>query len=115
MRKGSSGQDLNEGKSVLSKLEKYKYPLIMLVFGLGLLMLPGNSVKDDSLTGDTLLQQVLTCSSGVGKAQVISSENGVVIVCQGAENAQVRLDIIRAVGSYTGFGSDKITILKMAE
>ena len=46
---------------------------------------------------------------------MIVSENGVVVVCRGAEDAKVRLDIIRAIGSYTGFGSDKITVLKMAD
>jgi hypothetical protein len=43
------------------------------------------------------------------------SDNGVVVVCDGAENAKVRLDIIRAISSYTGFTSGKITILKMAD
>ena len=33
----------------------------------------------------------------------------------GAENAAVKLDIIRAISSYTGFGSDRITILKLAD
>ena len=47
--------------------------------------------------------------------ELLISESGVVVVCQGAENARVRLDIIRAVSSYTGFTSDKITILKMAD
>ena len=52
---------------------------------------------------------------GVGEAQVIISDNGVVVVCRGAENAAVRLDIIRAISAYTGFGSDRITILKLAD
>lgn len=97
-------------------LEKYKYPLIILILGLVLLLLPsgaGSGLEADS--GDYLLQQVLACSKGVGDARLISSENGVVIVCEGANDAAVRLEIIRAVGSYTGFGSDKITILKMVK
>ena len=38
----------------------------------------------------------------------------VIVVCEGAAKASVRLDILRAVYSYTGFGSDKVTILEFA-
>ena len=58
---------------------------------------------------------MLSSVEGVGEAQVIISDTGVVVVCRGAENAAVRLDIIKAIGSYTGFGSDRITILKLAD
>lgn len=38
---------------------------------------------------------------------------GAVVVCQGADRATVRLNIIQAVSSLTGLGSDKITVIKM--
>lgn len=38
---------------------------------------------------------------------------GAVVVCEGADRASVKLDIIRAVSSLTGLGSDKITVIKM--
>ncbi len=38
---------------------------------------------------------------------------GAVIVCQGAENAAVRLAVVEAVCKATGLGADKITVLKM--
>ena len=38
---------------------------------------------------------------------------GAVIVCQGAENAGVRLAVVEAVSKATGLGADKITVLKM--
>lgn len=38
---------------------------------------------------------------------------GAVILCQGADSAQVRLAIIQAVTSATGLSSDRITVLKM--
>lgn len=38
---------------------------------------------------------------------------GAVIVCQGADRAQVRLAIVEAVMGATGLTSDKITVLKM--
>lgn len=94
--------------------EKYKYPLIMLAVASLLLLVP--SKEEDigvSPREDIQLQDILSSSQGVGRAMMVISENGVVISCDGAGDAKVRLDILRAVGSYTGFGSDKITILKM--
>lgn len=38
---------------------------------------------------------------------------GAVIVCQGAENAAVRLAVVEAVCRATGLGADKISVLKM--
>lgn len=95
---------------------KYKYPLIILALGLLFLIFPSKqSANVVAESEDVLLQQILACSKGIGDARLISSENGVVVSCEGANNAQVRLDIIRAVSSYTGFSSDKITILKMVK
>lgn len=106
---------MSQVKDKIKKLDKFKYPLLILVLGLGLMLMPSGTKSPVSGETDALLQQVLSCSAGVGEARVIASEKGVVVVCQGAENAAVRLDIIRAVGSYTGLGSDKITVLKMAD
>lgn len=38
---------------------------------------------------------------------------GAVIVCQGADNMQVRLAVVEAVSKVTGLGADKISVLKM--
>lgn len=38
---------------------------------------------------------------------------GAIIVCQGADNLQVRLNIMEAVARITGLGMDKISVLKM--
>lgn len=38
---------------------------------------------------------------------------GAVILCQGADNAQVRLSIVEAVSNATGLSTDKISVLKM--
>lgn len=107
---------MDELNKKAATLEKFKYPLIVLIIGVLLMLIPG---KESSLSassdGENPLEIVLSRTSGVGRAEVIVSESGVVIVCDGADNAKVRLDIIRAVGSYTGFASDKITILKMTQ
>jgi stage III sporulation protein AG len=38
---------------------------------------------------------------------------GALIVAEGADNAQVRLDILKAVSGLTGLGTDKIAVTKM--
>lgn len=38
---------------------------------------------------------------------------GAIIVCQGADNASVRLSIVEAVSRATGLGADRISVLKM--
>ena len=95
-------------------LEKWKYPLVILLVGLMLMLLPASGKKHEEReeSAQEALAQLLSQAKGVGEAEVLISESGVVVVCAGASNAAVKLDIIRAVVSYTGFGSDKITILK---
>lgn len=38
---------------------------------------------------------------------------GAIVVCEGADSASVRLDIIQAVSKITGLGADNICVLKM--
>ena len=97
--------DKLKGKAEL--LGRFRYPFIILIAGVLLLLLPSGS--------SGLLAQVLSCSEGVGNARVLISDSGVVVVCEGAANPKVRLDIIRAVESYTCYSSDKITILRMTD
>ena len=105
---------MNKTKA-MDLLDKFKYPLLILVLGVILMLLPTGSAKSEEAEGDERIQQMLSSVEGVGEAQVIISDNGVVVVCRGAKNAAVRLDIIRAISAYTGFGSDRITILKLAD
>ncbi len=102
-------------ESLLKKLEQLKGPLLILAVGLLLLLMPGGKKQETETNGNTDLRSILSAAEGVGETQVLISENGVVIVCEGADDASVKLDILRAVGSYTGFGSDKITILRLVD
>ena len=106
-----------EHKTKLASIvPKLKLPLLILLIGLFLMLLPSGS-QDAALPEDPgeRMQEILSNTRGVGRAMVLISENGVVVACTGAEDPQVRLDIIRAIGSYTGFGSDRITVLKLAD
>ena len=107
---------MDELKKKLGRLEQFKYPLLVLLVGILLMLLPLSSPKAETEDrADRQLEQILACSRGVGEARVLLSDSGVVVVCRGADDAAVRLDMIRAIRSYTGFGSDKITILKLAD
>ena len=106
---------MNEWKEKIRKLEIYKYPLIILLIGAALMLFPTRKEEaGHSETVEQALEETLASSMGVGAIRILVSENGAVIVCEGADNPTVKLDILRAIGSYTGLGSDKITILKMS-
>ena len=103
-------------KAILKKLDAVKYPLLILAFGMLLMLLPsGRDSATPQENADTVLEQILSCSDGVGEARILISEAGVIVACEGAENPKVRLDILRAIGSYPGFGSERITILKLVK
>ena len=98
------------------QLNKLKFPLIFLVIGL-VLMLGSNQSKPEIEMNktDLLMGEVLSSVQNVGDCIVVISDQGVVIVCEGADKAKVRLEIIQAISSYTGYSSEKITILKMLD
>ena len=106
---------MSSWKNALRRLENLKYPFLILLLGAILMMKPGSAAAGRTEPEDPDLQTVLSCTQGVGEARVILSEHGVVVVCSGADDPQVSLEILQAVGAYTGFGSDRIKILKMAD
>lgn len=59
-------------------------------------------ITDSSRNQSPLITQVLS-----------PTYRGAVIVCQGAEDPQVKLAIVEAVGKATGLGADRISVLKM--
>lgn len=106
-------------EKIKKQIDKYKYPLLALFLGIVIMLVPteksGSEQADDTAAGDEArLETVLEKCEGVGEAKVLLSDNGAVIVCEGAENPEVRLSIVRAVEAYTGFSSDRIQVLKTA-
>lgn len=78
---------------------------------------------NDSITGqggETNHRQETVLISGAGReeAGLIRQKKaptylGAVIVCQGGDNASVRLAVVEAVRSATGLSTDRISVLKM--
>ncbi len=114
---------MSEGqKKIISKIGKYKYPLIVLLAGILLMLLPtGKSAKAaasadaPSTAQEERMEYVLSGVSGAGEMRVLLSDSGAVIVCAGADDANVRLGLTEAAKAFTGFGSDDITILKLTD
>ena len=51
--------------------------------------------------------------SGLVETVIPPSYRGAIVVCQGGDNALVKLAVIEAVGSVTGIPSSRITVWKM--
>ena len=103
------------GDKLKAQLNKFKYPLLALVLGLIIMLLPigeSSSRSVSSQTDEQRLAAVLQRCDGVGKENELLS--GAVIVCDGADDAAVRLSIIKAVEAFTGFSSDSIQVIKTA-
>ena len=116
-----------ELRSIATRLSKNKYVLLVLVLGLLLMLLPGarggrqTDEKSDSLPSSGIsliaeserIAEMLCSIDGVGRASVLISARGAVVVCDGADKASVRLDVTQAVMVYSGLGSDRIAVCKM--
>ncbi len=63
----------------------------------------------------------LTVTSGSNGQQpvvvgrIYPEYKGALIVCEGADNAEVNLRVLEAVASLTGLGTDKITVVPMSK
>lgn len=71
----------------------------------------GDSETEESRT--TVLIKADGSEAAVPVRTIYPICKGAVVVCQGADRASVVLDLIRAVSSVTGLGSDRITVIKM--
>lgn len=103
---------MKKGKLILADLKKYRILIIALLVGILFLAMPTHSKEISADTEDARFALALRQTEGVGNAEVLISESGVVIVCDGADNAEVKLTVIKAAEAYTGFTSDKIQVLK---
>lgn len=67
--------------------------------------------------GEVRVSTVLASSGSGTEAAVVAGRTapvyqGVVVVCDGADSARLRLEITQAVGALTGLSSDKIAVVK---
>ena len=98
-------------KTVLERIKSIKFPLLMLALGVVLMLLPSSPKAETSPAGSGL-DEILSLAEGVGDTRVLISDEGVIVVCEGADDPTVRWEVTEAVHAYTGFGAAQITILK---
>ena len=73
-----------------------------------------NGDTSSSSRGDTVtITDSERNENGLVRQQNPPKYMGAIVVCQGGDNATVRLAIIEAVSNVTGLGADKISVLKM--
>ena len=103
-------------KELWRKLSAFRYVLLVAAAGLLLLLWPsGQGSAPTTETGheeELRIAALLSKIEGVGDAQVLLSDSGAVIVCEGADSASVCLSITQAVKCYTGLGADEVKIFK---
>lgn len=99
------------------QIRKFKYPLLALVLGLAIMLMPigaGKTAAADAHSDEQRLEAVLNKCEGVGSVTVLLSEKGAVIVCAGADDPVTRFAVTKAAEAFTGLTSDRIQILKTA-
>ncbi len=75
--------------------------------------------EDRDSDGDSLRQETVIVTGAdreqTGLVQQVNppTYQGAIVVCKGADSAQVRLAIVEAVSRVTGLGADRISVLKM--
>ena len=67
----------------------------------------------DGRSDTVIIQDSSRGESGLVKRELAPVYRGAVIVCQGGDNASVRLSVIEAVANATGISSSRITVVKM--
>ena len=97
---------------------------IILAAGIILILLGGffgKSDESDESSAEEELAEICTMTEGVGRAHVVITygEEGevyaVAVLCDGAENPEVRARIVKLVGSLYGIGANRISVLKINE
>ncbi len=103
-------------EQILSKIEGAGQVSVMLSVKNGEQIL----FQEDKDSGGDSIRQDTVIVTGADREQsgLVQQVNpptylGAIVVCKGADRAQVRLAIVEAVSRVTGLGADQISVLKM--
>lgn len=121
-REGESefAYDLNrELQNILMQMEGVGEASVLITYDMSQEQIYQQDIKT-SVSGneeESEYQTVKLSQNGNDVPLVVRSKyptcRGVVVVCQGADRATVRLEIIRAVSDLTGLNSEHISVIKM--
>lgn len=102
-------------KKWLQRLSEFRYVLLVAAVGMLLLLWPKSASAAGSAAEEgeeARVAALLSQIEGVGDAKVLLSDEGAVVVCDGADSASVCLKVMQAVKCYTGLGADAVQIFK---
>lgn len=107
-------------ETVLSQMAGVGKAKVLLTLATGTSYQYQTDVQTHTKQEETEVQkETVLASDGAGKQSPIAvrttypTYQGALVLCQGADSAAVRLDVIDAVSDLTGLGSDKISVIKM--
>ena len=69
--------------------------------------------ENASRTDTIIITDADRAQNGLIQQVIPPSYLGAIIVCEGADRAEVRLALVEAVSRFTGLGADRISVLKM--
>ncbi len=106
-------------EAILSRVEGAGKLQLMLTLKSGATLQLAEDVDKEADGSETQTQRkTVTINRGSGYEDIVVTQQvypvyqGALVVCQGADNARVRLALIEAVAALTGLSSDKISIVK---
>ena len=108
-------------EAVLSKIEGAGDTEVLLTLETGVHYEYQTNDKTHSQTEETETQRETVLVSDGDKEMPLTVKTtyptylGALILCEGADSASVRLDIVHAVSNVTGLGADKISVIKMQD
>lgn len=69
--------------------------------------------ENASRTDTVIITDADRAQNGLIQQVIPPTYLGAIIVCEGADKAEVRLALVEAVSRFTGLGADRISVLKM--
>lgn len=109
-------------EAILSQIDGVGQLRIMLTLKNGSQLELAQNAEQTQRTGDSAesrtQQETVTVNRGSGYQDIVvtgetyPTYQGALVVCQGADDSEVRLAITQAITSLTGLGADKISIVK---
>ncbi len=72
-----------------------------------------NGDSDNSRLSTVIITDADRCENGLIRQVIPARYQGAIVVCHGADDSSVRLEIVEAVARVTGLGTNRISVLKM--
>ena len=104
-------------KELWKRVSGFRYAFLVGLVGAALLLWP-SGIKTEAAAGtadgeEARIAALLRQIEGVGRTEILLSEHGAAVVCEGAADPSARLAVTEAVRCYTGLGAHEVVIFKL--